>query len=361
MGPDGSLYLADAKHRVVHFVRRTPVSFQDSLPARAAWPSSAPPTIMLVVVTGGTATPAHHRQRRAGPQPLVDSRPARYRATFWGDLVAVAADTAVVLYETSAAAARHLDPHPAGTPGSGLQSRAGHRLYVAEDDDEVLVYDRFTLKELARIELPGDPPGASGWTPRAAGCWPAPPRPIRSGSWTSPPTGWRPPSPGDWAADLPLMAGASTLMVRLGDDVATCDLRQAPPRRCGFLPGRRTDLWMAAAWVPRDRCPAAVAAAESATVAQDSALVADSAVTPGSDSTEYLPPGQPLPEPRLGRPARRPAQGGRIPRLGAPARAARRGLPRGGRPLSHPGCWPKRAAKKLGRSYFIIREPPPRP
>src|SRR5439155_3039116 len=33
LGPDGSLYLADAEHRIVRVVRRQPVRFHDPLPA----------------------------------------------------------------------------------------------------------------------------------------------------------------------------------------------------------------------------------------------------------------------------------------------------------------------------------------
>src|SRR6185436_12589695 len=75
-------------------------------------------------------------------------------ATMWGDLVAVAADTAVVLY------APHVEPPQRSIRVDGhaeavLFSASGHRLYVARRDGGLLEIDRYANKVLRTIDLPG--------------------------------------------------------------------------------------------------------------------------------------------------------------------------------------------------------------
>lgn len=356
MGPDGSLYLADDERRVVHFVRRNPVSFQDPLPAapRAFFGSQ---NDQLVAVTDGRTPQLITANAEQGLNAL-DIPAGNASATFWGDLVAVATDTAVVLYETSgrrsvtSIRARRNAREAAFSP-------SGHRMYVVEEDDEVAVYDRFSLSELARIRLPGIPRSIRL---DASGRWMLARASEADSVWivdlaTNRLAGT---APGEWATDLPLVAGAATLVVRLGDDVATYDLRQVPPAVQRILPGGGADLWAAAAWVPRERLPAAVAAAESATVVQDKALVADSVVAPTSDSTEiYL-------QVSL---SQNPAWAGQLVDTlkahGFPASVLRPEQPdEGYRVVVGPYSSRDQAeevGKKLDRSYFVIRRPPRRP
>jgi len=181
----------------------------------------------------------------------------------------------VVLYETVSGRRAVTPFHVRQRARRVAFSPSGHRIYVAGDQSELEVYDRFSLTEITRIKLPG------------------PPRALRvdaSGRWMllRPPTAdsvWivdlatnrlAAPVPGSWGPDLPLVAGAATLVTRLGGDIASFDLRQTPPRLLARLSGGGDDLWLVAAWLPRERLQAAAAAAESATVVQDTALVADS-------------------------------------------------------------------------------------
>lgn len=356
MGPDGSLYLADDERRVVHFVRRNPVSFQDPLPAapRAFFGAQ---NDQLVVVTGGNTPQLISANAEQGLN-AVDIPTGNASSTFWGDLVAVATDTAVILYETSGR--RSVTSIRARRNArETVFSPSGHRLYVVEDDDEVLVYDRFSLSELGRISLPGVPRSIRL---DASGRWMLARADLADSVWivdlaTNRHAGS---APGDWAADLPLVAGASTLVVRIGDDVATYDLRRAPPALQRVLKGAGTDLWLAAAWVPRERLPAAVAAAESATVVQDKALVADSIVAPATDSTEiYL-------QVSL---SQNPAWAGQLADTlkaqGFPASVLKpEQADEGYRVVIGPFSSRDQAeesGKKLDRSYFVIRRPPRRP
>ena len=357
MGPDGSLYLADDERRVVHFVRRNPVTFQDPLPAspRAFFGSL---NDQLVAVTDGKVPQLITANAEQGLN-AVTIPAGSVAATFWGDLVAVATDTAVVLYETSGR--RNVSSiRTRRNARETAFSPSGHRLYIVQDDDEVLVYDRFSLSELAKIKLPG--------IPRAI-------RLDASGRWmlaraTAVDSVWivdlatnrlAGSVPGDWAADLPLVAGASTLVVRTGDDVAAYDLRQVPggaPRR--VLAGAGSDLWATAAWVPRERLPAAVAAAESATVVQDKELVAVPVAAPTTDSTEiYL-------QVSLSQNPTWAAQlADTLKAHGFPASVLKpEQADEGYRVVVGPYAsrdLAEESGKKLDRSYFVIRRPPRSP
>jgi cell division septation protein DedD len=70
--------------------------------------------------------------------------------------------------------------------------------------------------------------------------------------------------------------------------VVRLDLRQATPAETARLEGGGTDYWLAVSWVPPERIPAAIAAAESASVAQDSALVTNVAPTQPDSVVMYL-------------------------------------------------------------------------
>ena len=66
------------------------------------------------------------------------------------------------------------------------------------------------------------------------------------------------------------------------------DLRQIPVRRISVLKGGGEDLWLVAAWVPPERLPAAAAAAESASVVQDSALTVEPRKPAADSAAVYL-------------------------------------------------------------------------
>ena len=356
LGPDGSLYLADAEHRIVRILRRNPVPFHDVLPAapRALFGAG---NDQLVAVTKGTPT----RLITANAEQALHTAvlpPGDVAATFWGDLVAVAADTAVLLYETTGN--RKVVSLPSRHHARRvLFSPSGHRFYVAGEEAAVLVYDRFGLSPVARIPLP------------------APPRDLRldaSGRWmlTRPPEAdsvWvldlatnklAASVPGAWGPNLPLIAGAATLVIRRGNDVQSYDLRQAPPRLLASLPDAGEDLWLAAAWVPRERVSAAEAAAESATVTQDSALlVADTTRSPGDSVGIYLQVSTSQNREWAGELAKQ------LKTAGFPAKVLDPSGPDDGYRVVV-GPYPTRElaeenGRKLGRAYFILREPIKRP
>jgi hypothetical protein len=284
LSPDGSLYLVDSARRVLRLIRRQPVRFHDPLPVtpRAMYGAV---NEHLIALTGGASA----RLITANADQDVHSTPlppGEATVTTWGDLVAVAADSAVVLFETGGQRSRTSISAVEHARRVGF-SPSGHRIYVTQDNPEVRVFDRFSLKLLATIQLAGVP---REFRVDPSGRWLLA-HPAKGDSlWvvdlaTNTPTGT---IAATWSADLPLVAGAATLLVRFHDDLVSYDLRQSPPVQLAKLEGGGKDLWLAAAWVPPERLPAAVAAAESASATQDSALRADSTVVLSDSMAIYL-------------------------------------------------------------------------
>jgi hypothetical protein len=356
VGPDGALYITDARHRVKRVLRRTPAEFQDSLPGVPVALFGAA-NDHLVVVTGGSqpqlVTSNAERTLHSTVLPAGE-----VSATFWGDLIAVAADTAVVLYET-VGGSRAITPLRTRNHARRVAfSPSGHRLYVSTDEPGLTVYDRFTLNERAKIELPAPP---SALRVDASGRWMLARPPGADSVWVvdlatnllSATVA------GSWGPDLPMIAGAATLITRLGNDIASVDLRQTPPRVIASLQGGGDDLWMITAWVPRDRATAAVAAAASATVAQDSALVRDSVGAQGDSTGVFLQVST----------SQNPDWAAQLSRqlkeAGFPSRVLEpRGPDDGYRVVVGP--YPNRDVaeengRKLGRPFFILRESTQRP
>jgi hypothetical protein len=284
LGPDGSLYLVDSSQKIQRLLRRQPVAFHDPLPAapRALFGAV---NDQLIALTGGATTrlitASVNQDIHSIPLP-----PGQVAVTTWGDLVAVAADSAVVLYETGGQRSRSSITGVEHARRVGF-SPSGHRIYVAQNNPEIRVYDRFSLKQLHALRLPGQP---REFRVDASGRWLLAQPGSGDSVWVLDlaTNNLRGTVRGSWSSDLPLVAGAATLLIRSDEDLAAFDLRQSPPAQIARLPGVADDLWLAAAWIPPERIPAAVAAAESATVVQDSALRPDTLPRAGDSTAIYL-------------------------------------------------------------------------
>lgn len=284
LAPDGSLYLVDTLRRVTHLVRRQPVRFHAALPASPRILYGAV-NEQLLAFTGG----ANPRLLTANADQDLHSTPlppGEIGITTWGDLVAVATDSALVLFETGGQRTRSSIESVRHAKRVAF-SPSGHRVYVSQDDAQLRVYDRFSFRPLTSIELPGPPKELKV---DASGRWLLVQPASRDSVWvvdlaTNRLTGS---VAGGWGPDLPLVAGAATLVVRVRNDVKAFDLKRSPPVEIASLEDGGNDLWLAAPWVPPERVPAAVAAAESASVTQDSALQADTTVTVTDSTALYL-------------------------------------------------------------------------
>ena len=277
LGPDGALYMADTAGVVTQLARRVPLRFRSTLTA-------APRTLYATASGTLLALP----ERGAGMQVLSAEQPVGSvqlpagptAATFWGDLVAVAADSGVVLYDVNR---KH--PAPRAIPVRGharavLFSPSAHRIYVAEDDDRLLVLDRFTGERIEEVKLPG---AAAGLRGDLYGGWLLV-RP-RDGDST-----WVVDATTDryvgtvatrWGGDLPAVVPPATLVLRRGDDIVGLDLTKPGFPELGHVGGGSEDVWMPIGWSPAP--PPETETSDSARAAE-----ADSAATEGPHAQIYL-------------------------------------------------------------------------
>ena len=246
LGPDGALYAVDTSGAVIQLVRRTPVRFRSKLQGK---PTQLHGTMdgALVARLGGDRPALEY----LGPDQAPSTTPlpaGQVAATFLGDLVAVAADTAVTLY----APQRKTEPRSIPISGDAravLFSPSGHRLYVARAAAPLLVLDRLDGNQLQEIELPG------------------PARELRTdmyGRWLL-----VRPQEGDslwvidvgtgkfvgsalarWSEDLPAVAPPNTLLIRKGADLVGLDLSATGFSEIGRIKGGAADLWLPLAWQP---------------------------------------------------------------------------------------------------------------
>jgi hypothetical protein len=272
VGPDGTLFTVDDSLRVVQFVRRNPVRFQSKLPFRPRDLYGTRGAALLAISTGQTTTLTllHSDDQPARtPLPAGDAS-----ATYWGDLIAIAADTAVVLVDPDR------PDQPRSIPVSGharavLFSPSGHRFYVARRDGPILVFNRFTREQVGSIDLPGP---AASLRADPFGRWLMVHPASRDSLWlvdlakdrfvggfaTA------------WAADLPTVTNQQTLLVKTHGDVIAYDLTRPELPETGRVRDGATDFWLPLAWTP-----------ETGTASIGPEVVADThAVTPSSGESQ---------------------------------------------------------------------------
>lgn len=247
LGPDGTLFSVDQELKVSQLHRRTPVRMGAQL--------QAVPVAAYGTRTGKFMTLSHADSTPltvlSGDQPPISvALPlGATAATYWGDLLAVATDSGIVLYQPGASElVGFLPMTPA--PTNIVFSPSGHRIYAVSADTRLRVFDRYGEQELLAIDLPGeaesvrtDPYG--GWLLlRAKGAdsvWV-----VDVGANTL--VGQ---AETDWAADFPTIIG-NTLLVRQGGDIAALDLSQEAFEERGRIVGGGSDVFLTVAWTPRD-------------------------------------------------------------------------------------------------------------
>jgi hypothetical protein len=266
LGPDGALYAVDTGSTVTQLVRRTPVRFRSKLQGK---PTSLQGTMdgALLARLGGNHPALEFLGSDQAPTS-TELPEGPVASTFLGDLIAVAADTAVVLYTPQ----NKSKPRSIKTEGDAravLFSPSGHRIYIARAAAPFLVLDRFEMTPLREIELPG------------------PTRALRGdmfGNWVL-----VQPQDGDsvwvidvgtgkylgatatrWTDDLPTVAPPRTLLVRRGPDLVALDLSTSSFTEVGRVKGGAADFWLPIAWHPAQE--------------QDLAIEADSATLAAADT-----------------------------------------------------------------------------
>jgi hypothetical protein len=267
LGPDGALYTVDSASAVTQLVRQVPVRFRSKLQGDPAELHGTMAGTLLARIGG--KRPALELLGSDQPPTSVPLPDGHIASSYWGDLVAVAADSAVVIYPLQGKGTPH-SFRVSGHARATLFSPSGHRIYVARDRDDLVVFDRFAGEQLGTIELPGPARDLRG---DAYGRW-IMVRPIVGDSvWiVDVGTGrYLGSAATEWDNDLPTVAAPATLLTRNGRDVVAHDLAAKGMPESGRVEGGAGDFWMTVAWRPPQ---------EGETV-----VAADSTLTGGRDTT----------------------------------------------------------------------------
>jgi hypothetical protein len=280
VGPDGALYAVDTASTVTQMVRRTPVRFRSKLRGS---PRELHGTMGGVLV-------AHLGGEKPKMEVLGSDRPpasfevpaGQQALSFWGDLVAIAADSAVVIYETEGDSDGDRDRISIPVTGGAtavMFSPSGHRIYVARASDGLLVLDRVSGQELEEIDLPGPAVGLSG---DLFGQWVLVRPASGDSAWVVDvgKGGFVGTVDVEWDEDLPAVVSPNTLLTRRGKDVVAVDLAgEGFPVR-GKVAGAAGDTWLPLTWHPPQE--------EGVPVNADSAALAAAADSAGQAASVYL-------------------------------------------------------------------------
>jgi hypothetical protein len=267
LGPDGALYAVDTASSVVQLVRRTPVRFRSKLQGKPAELYGTMNGALLARLAGNQPALEFLGSDQAPTSiPLPEGEVA---LSFLGDQVAVAADSAVVVYTPNNKTEPKVIPIE-GDARAVLYSPSGHRLYVARAAAPLLILDRFEGTRLREIELPGPAKALRG---------------DLYGSWllVRPQTGdsvwvidvgtgkYFGATATKWADDLPAVAPPHTLLVRRGADLMALDLGDKGFAPVGKVTGGAADFWLPVAWQPAQEADIQVEA-DSAAADTDSTI-----------------------------------------------------------------------------------------
>jgi hypothetical protein len=275
VGPDGALYAVDTGSTVIQFVRRAPVRFRSKLQGKPAELYGTMGGALLARLAGNR--PALEFLGSDQPPTSTPLPAGQVASTLLGDMIAVAADSAVVLLTPQNKTKPRVIPIE-GDARAVLFSPSGHRLYVARAAAPLLILDRFEGTRLREIQLPGPARALRG---DLYGSWLLV-RPENADSvWViDVGTGkYRGATTARWTDDLPAVAPPHTLLVRRGTDLVALDLSSEGFPEVGRVEGGAADFWLPLPWHPaqEDELP----------IEADSAALAN-ADTTGGRPTVYL-------------------------------------------------------------------------
>lgn len=256
LGPEGTLWVVDAKESVVRIRHRTAQKLNETLPGRPIAMYGTGDRQLIAVEAGDTARAILATGADTGISTNLPS--AHTAASPWGDLLAAAAPTGVYLW-----APRGSTPirriRVSGTPTSVRFSASGHRIYVGREAANIAVIDRYAESRIDDLKIPG---AAAGLRVAPYGGWLLA-RPVAGDTiWiVNLATGvYAGVVAGAWGTDLPTVLGDATLLFRSGNDVVARDLSQEGFPETGRLKGAAPDLFMPMPWLPHGTQPEIVAA-----------------------------------------------------------------------------------------------------
>ena len=278
LGPDGTLFAVDAKRRVVSMARRVRVAWPQPLPSLPHQVFGAADQRLVAVDPTKLFTAAAGQPATSRPIPGGE-----VAATRWGDLVAVASDSGVLLIDPLARREPAFVPL-ADHPRTVAFSPSGHRVYVARRAEPGLAaIDRYEHDEIDGVALPMP---AAGLRLDPLGRWLLA-RPTTGDSlWVvdlpvkrlvgAVASGWR--------LDLPAIGPDGSVVVRQGDDVVA--YRPDTLVETGRVKAAAPDLWTLTAWRPRGSYRGAFADAQAPTAPPAGGAAA--ADTAGAEGPMYV-------------------------------------------------------------------------
>jgi hypothetical protein len=262
LGPDGTLFAVDGKRRVTTLSRRVRLTWPHPLEGDPRDLFGASNERLVAMVEGDrSALVVVAADQPAATRPLPSN--GDVTASRWGDLVAVAGDSGVTLFDPLGRREPGFVPI-ADHPRALVFSPSGHRVYVGVRAGLGLaVIDRYALREIDGVALPM-PAAALRLDP--FGQWLIARPTVGDSAWVVDlsikrlvgglPTSWR--------ADLPTVSPDGSLLLRRGDDVIA--VRPDSLLETGRVAGGASDLWVTTHWSPRG----ARSTAASSTGADDS-------------------------------------------------------------------------------------------
>lgn len=268
IGADGSLYTVDTAGRAFEAGRRTPQRYAHAFAGVPDYLSAGAEGRLIGV---DTSAPALEVLRPSDTLRVVPIASGRVALTNWGDLAAVAADTALLLYQPSS------DDPPASVDVEGALdvafSPSGHRIYVLAREGELVTVDRFSRRVRGRINFPGE-----GVALRAGdfGRWLLVEAAGGNSAWVidldaDSLVGELPTS---WGEQFPLLTSPNLVITTSGDDVVARSLTAPGFAETGRVADAAGDAWVSVTWGP-DGTEASAGEPDEASTA-DSTAPADS-------------------------------------------------------------------------------------
>jgi len=274
MGPDGTLYTVDDSSVVTQTQRRNPVRMRTRLPGALRALAGTKDDQLLTV----TATARNNLLVLGGETPdTVASLPdGPVAASPWGDLLAVAADSGVVIVDPQSRAKPRFE-RVNGKAKLVVFSPSGHRLWIADGEDRIHVMNRYTGEEIDRVKLPGP---ASELRPDTWGRWLLI-RPMEGDSaWLMDVSQNKliGAVPTAWSFDAPTITNQGLILLKQGADLVVRDLTRDGWPSTGKIADGAADLWLPLAWTPESATEVAAVPDSSAPAASDSAGAAPTTV-----------------------------------------------------------------------------------
>jgi hypothetical protein len=243
IGPDGTLHTVDDSLAVFQVVHRNPQRISHKLAGRPrdlfGGRNSA-----LLTITGNTLSII-----RGEETPVRETLPSGdASATYWGDLLAIAADSAVFLIDPDTPDKARVLPVE-GHARAVIFSPSGHRFYVARREGGILIFNRFTREQVGEVKLPG---AAAALRADPFGRWLMVQPPGRDSLWLVDLASNRfvGAFASQWAIDLPTISNQQTLLLKVNGDVVAYGLTQGDFPERGRIPDGAADFWVPLAWTP---------------------------------------------------------------------------------------------------------------